>query len=76
MVTDMDDDGVEITKQDGSTERIPAATKVWAAGMRAASLGPVLAGAAGGGDWTRPAGSRSIPTARYPPIPRCSSWAT
>jgi len=46
-VTDMDDDGVVITKKDGSTERIPAATKVWAAGMRAAALGPILAAAAG-----------------------------
>ena len=46
-VTDMDDEGVEITKKDGSKERIPAATKVWAAGMRAAGLGPILAGAAG-----------------------------
>jgi len=46
-VTDMDEDGVEITKKDGSKERIPAATKVWAAGMRAAGLGPILAGAAG-----------------------------
>ena len=25
---------------------------------------------------TRPAGSWSVPTARSPPIPRCSSWAT
>ena len=46
-VTDMDDDGVEITKKDGSKERIPAATKIWAAGMRAAGLGPILAAAAG-----------------------------
>ena len=47
MVTDMDEDGVEITKKDGSKERIPAATKVWAAGMRAAGLGAILAAAAG-----------------------------
>ena len=46
-VTDMNDDGVEITKKDGSKERIPAATKVWAAGTRAAGLGPILADAAG-----------------------------
>jgi NADH dehydrogenase len=46
-VTDMDEDGVEITKKDGSKERIPAATKIWAAGMRAAGLGPILAAAAG-----------------------------
>ncbi len=47
MVTDMDDESVEITKQDGSKERIPAATKVWAAGTRAAGLGATLAKAAG-----------------------------
>ena len=46
-VTNMDESGVEITKQDGSTERIPAATKVWAAGTRAAGLGTIVAGAAG-----------------------------
>ncbi len=47
MVTNMDDGGVEITKKDGSTERIPAATKVWAAGTRASTLGAELAAAAG-----------------------------
>ena len=47
LVTDMDDDGVEITKRDGSKEHIPAATKVWAAGTRAAGLGSILADAAG-----------------------------
>ena len=47
MVTDLDDRGVEITKQDGATERIPAATKVWAAGTRASGLGTHLAEAAG-----------------------------
>jgi NADH:ubiquinone reductase (H+-translocating) len=46
-LTNMDDKGVEITKKDGSTEWIPAATKVWAAGTRAAGLGSTLAGAAG-----------------------------
>ncbi len=47
MVTNMDDDGVEITTQDGGIERIPAATKVWAAGTRASALGAQLAEAAG-----------------------------
>jgi NADH:ubiquinone reductase (H+-translocating) len=47
LVTDMDENGVTITKQDGNTERIPAATKVWAAGTRAAGLGAIVAGAAG-----------------------------
>jgi NADH dehydrogenase len=47
MVTNMDEAGVEITQQDGSTEWIPAATKVWAAGTRASGLGATIAGAAG-----------------------------
>jgi NADH dehydrogenase len=47
LVTNMDDDGVEISKQDGDTERIPSATKVWAAGTRASGLAATLADAAG-----------------------------
>ncbi len=47
LVTDLSDEGVEITKRDGSTEWIPAATKIWAAGTRAAGLGAIVAGAAG-----------------------------
>jgi NADH:quinone reductase (non-electrogenic) len=47
LLTNMDETGVEITKQDGSTEWIPAATKIWAAGTRAAGLGSTVAGAAG-----------------------------
>lgn len=47
MVTGMDDDGVDITMEDGSTERIDAAVKVWAAGTRAAGLGATVAEAAG-----------------------------
>jgi NADH:ubiquinone reductase (H+-translocating) len=47
MVTDMNDDGVEITKGDGTKEWVSAATKVWAAGTRAAGLGALVAEAAG-----------------------------
>ena len=47
MVTNMDESGVEITKQDGTKAWVPAATKVWAAGTRAAGLGATVAGAAG-----------------------------
>jgi NADH dehydrogenase len=43
----LSDEGVEITKRDGSTEWIPAATKIWAAGTRAAGLGAIVAEAAG-----------------------------
>jgi NADH dehydrogenase len=47
MVTDVSTEGVEITKGDGSKERVPAATKVWAAGTRASALGATLAEAVG-----------------------------
>ena len=43
MVTAMDAHGVTFTKRDGSTERIAAATRVWAAGTRASGLGAHLA---------------------------------
>ena len=47
MVTGMDEGGVTITKSDGGTERIEAATKVWAAGTQGAPLGAQLAEATG-----------------------------
>jgi NADH dehydrogenase len=47
MVTDLNVEGVEITKGDGTKERIPAATKVWAAGTRASGLGATLAESVG-----------------------------
>ncbi len=47
MVTDIDERGVVVTKSDGSTQRIEAATKVWAAGMQAAGIGADLAASAG-----------------------------
>jgi NADH:ubiquinone reductase (H+-translocating) len=43
MVTGMDTESVQITQSDGSTLRIPAATKIWAAGTRASTLGARLA---------------------------------
>jgi NADH dehydrogenase len=46
MVTGMDSTCVEITKSDGSTEKIPAMTKIWAAGTRASPLGSMLANGA------------------------------
>lgn len=49
MVTDMDDDGVEITSPGGDRQRIPAATRIWAAGTRASGLGSLLADGSGGG---------------------------
>ena len=47
MVTGMDADGVTFTTRDGSTERIAAATRVWAAGTQASGLGAHLAETAG-----------------------------
>jgi NADH dehydrogenase len=48
MVGDMDDEDVEITTSDGNKQRIPAATKIWAAGTRASGLGGLLADGAAG----------------------------
>lgn len=42
-VSDMDEDGVEITTSDGDKRRVPAATKIWAAGTRASGLSGILA---------------------------------
>lgn len=47
MVTNIDENGVEITKLDNTTQRVEAATKVWAAGMQGAGIGAVLAVSAG-----------------------------
>ncbi|HWF15907.1 MAG TPA: NAD(P)/FAD-dependent oxidoreductase [Acidimicrobiales bacterium] len=47
MVSGMDDEDVEITDSDGNKERIPAATRIWAAGTRASGLGEILAKEAG-----------------------------
>ena len=43
MVTDLNPEGVEVTRGDGSKVWVPAATKVWAAGTRASGLGATLA---------------------------------
>ena len=43
MVTDLDERGLTLQRKDGSTERIEATTKVWAAGVQASSLTKTLA---------------------------------
>ena len=43
MVTDVDERGLELEYKSGTTERIDAVTKVWAAGVQASSLGQQLA---------------------------------
>jgi NADH dehydrogenase len=47
MVTGMDADGVELTQRDGTTTRVEAATRVWAAGTRGSPLGAHVAEATG-----------------------------
>jgi NADH dehydrogenase len=42
MVTDIDERGVAIAKSDHTEERIEAETKIWAAGMQGAAIGPDL----------------------------------
>ncbi len=43
MVTDVDERGIEVAYKDGRTERIAAATKIWAAGVQASPLARTLA---------------------------------
>ncbi|WP_205473350.1 NAD(P)/FAD-dependent oxidoreductase [Nocardioides sp. SYSU D00038] len=43
MVTDVDERGLTVKYKDGSTERINAVTKIWAAGVQASPLGKILA---------------------------------
>ena len=45
MVTDVDERGIEVRHKDGSTERIAAVTKIWAAGVQASPLGADPVGA-------------------------------
>jgi NADH:ubiquinone reductase (H+-translocating) len=47
MVTDINPEGVEVTRRDGSKVWVPAATKIWAAGTRASGLGAALAESVG-----------------------------
>ncbi|HEX3947192.1 MAG TPA: NAD(P)/FAD-dependent oxidoreductase, partial [Acidimicrobiales bacterium] len=49
MVTGMDGHGVEARLGDGTTRRIEARTKIWAAGMTASPLGRLLSEASGAG---------------------------
>jgi NADH:ubiquinone reductase (H+-translocating) len=49
MVTGVDADGVRMTAPDGSTMRVEALTKVWAAGVQASQLGRQLAEQSGAG---------------------------
>jgi NADH:ubiquinone reductase (H+-translocating) len=43
MVTDVDEFGIVVKRKDGSSERIEAVTKVWAAGVAASPLAKTLA---------------------------------
>jgi NADH:quinone reductase (non-electrogenic) len=48
-VTDVDATGITVTEPDGSTTRIEALTKVWAAGVQASPLGRQIAEQSGAG---------------------------
>lgn len=48
-VTAVDETGVDVSFADGTTERIPASCKVWAAGVEASPLGRQLADQSGAG---------------------------
>ena len=47
MVTGVDAEGLDVRLKDGSTARIEARTKVWAAGVQASPLGRILADQSG-----------------------------
>ena len=47
MVTDVDERGLQVQHRDGSSERINAVTKVWAAGVQASPLTKTLAAQTG-----------------------------
>ncbi|PKW26097.1 NAD(P)/FAD-dependent oxidoreductase [Phycicoccus duodecadis] len=49
MVTDVDSTGIVVREPDGSSHRIDALTKVWAAGVQASPLGRQLAEQSGAG---------------------------
>ncbi|MGL5826694.1 MAG: NAD(P)/FAD-dependent oxidoreductase [Nocardioides sp.] len=49
MVTAIDDGGLDVRREDGSIDRIEAATKIWAAGVQANALGEQLARQSGAG---------------------------
>ena len=71
MVTNLDDEGVEITQKDGTTTRIPAAHQGLGRRHAGLGLGPCWPGPPAS---TRPAGWSSSPTAPCPGTPR-SSWS-
>src|ERR671929_320615 len=47
MVTNVDENGIEVKDGDGTVRRINAATKIWAAGVQASPLGRQLAAQSG-----------------------------
>src|ERR671926_41324 len=49
MVTDVDENGLDVKEADGTIRRINAATKIWAAGVQASPLGAQLAEQSGAG---------------------------
>jgi NADH dehydrogenase len=49
VVTGVDASGVDVRNVDGSTERVVARTKIWAAGVQASPLAALLAEASGAG---------------------------
>ena len=68
--------GVDVTLEDGTTERIAARTVIWAAGVQASPLAGEARGGVRAPRSTGPGASRCCPTSRCPAIPRCSRSAT
>ncbi|MFC5178171.1 NAD(P)/FAD-dependent oxidoreductase [Nocardioides taihuensis] len=75
MVTDVDERGIEVRHKDGSTERIAAVTKIWAAGVQASPLAQTLSEQTGA-PLDRAGRIAVNPDLTLPGHPRSSSWAT
>jgi NADH:ubiquinone reductase (H+-translocating) len=68
LVTGVDDEGVEVRNAAGEAHRIPAMTKVWAAGVEASPLGALLARGSGA-ELTRTGQVRVLPDCTLPGHP-------
>jgi NADH dehydrogenase len=68
LVTGVDEEGVEVRNAAGESHRIPAMTKVWAAGVEASPLGALLAQGSGA-ELTRTGQVRVLPDCSLPGHP-------
>ena len=75
-VIGIDEAGLDVSSGQGETGRIQARTKIWAAGVQASPLGPMLAERAGATVDRAGRVAGGARTARCPATPSCSSSET